>query len=168
MIWKVGKILSDRRSGDYYESSKYTNIYETLFKIIQLYQTWTHKAAPAAYKDLLNNPTHARAEESQDERSASEAEGSDYGLPRRPDGGQGGGSGGGPRGGGGSRGGAGRGDGSHPTHRRKRKRDDDKPNKECQNEDEDVDIVEVDGRYRRLSHARVKRWITETSHSLYS
>lgn len=166
MIWKVGQTLSNNLSMDYYKSSKYTNIEGTLFQIIRLYQIWSHRAVSAAYIALLNNPTPAPAEESQGEMSASE--GSDYRPTRGPGGGRGGGSGSGPSGGsrgGGSRGGAGRGDGSHSTHQRKRKRDD----KECQNEDEDVEIVEFDGRYLgRVAHARVKRWITETSDSLYS
>ena len=161
MIWKVGKILSNGGLGNNYESSKYTNIEQTLFQILSLYQEWSHKEVSEAYIALLHNPTPAPAGESQGDTS----EESDYRPPFGP--------GGGPRGrsrgsrGGGSRGGAGRREGS-PQRERKRKGDDDKPNKERQNEDKDAEIVEFDGRYLgQVSHARVKQWIAETSQSSY-
>ena len=169
MIWKVGKILCNRRFGNGYESSKYTNIEQTLFQILSLHQEWSHKEVSEAYIALLHNPTPAPAGESQGDTS----EDSDYRLRFGPGGGRGGGPGGGPRGGsrgsrrGGSRGGAGRREGS-PQRERKRKGDDDKPNKERQNEDKDAEIVEFDGRYLgQVSHARVKQWIAETSQSSY-
>jgi hypothetical protein len=158
MIWKIGRLLENKRLYHFTPSEKYANLRSVLFNIVSLYQLWSTRKVPARYETRFLRPDPPQDGDTGEDSSPH----SDYDAPRR--GGRRGGDAEGPSQGEAS-GSAGRATGS----KRKRNNDDnniDGSSKKRHNEDRIVDIVDPDGLY--LDQARVRRWINDTARSLHS